>query len=52
MNITFTVSLVHVLSSMILSKISVMLTLWVGLISGFLIALLVFLISRKYYKII
>lgn len=52
MYITFTISLVHVLSSMILSRISVMLTLWVGLISGFLIALLVFLISRKYYKII
>lgn len=52
MYITFTISLVHVICSFILSKISVLLTLWVGLISGFGIALFVFLISRKYYKII
>lgn len=52
MYITFSVSIIHLLCSMVLSQISVFLTLWVGLISGFLITLLVFLYSRKIYKIL
>lgn len=52
MYITFSVSLFHMICSLFLSRVSVYLTLWVGLVSSFLIAFLVFLYSRKVYKII
>lgn len=52
MNITFFVSLLHSFVSYWLSHISVSLTLWTGAVSSFLIALLVFLYSRRFYKVI
>ena len=51
MFITFGFSLLHAILSLILTKYSIFYTVYIGLLSNFLIALGVFLYSRKVYKL-
>lgn len=51
MYITFTFSLLHAVFSLLLTKYSVYYTAYIGLLSNFLIALSVYLYSRKIYKL-
>jgi len=51
MYITFSFSLLHAVLSLILTKFSIYYTAYIGLLSNFLIALGVYLYSRKIYKL-
>ena len=52
MYITSGISIIHALSSYYLTQYSISFTIWLGVFTNFLIALFVFLYSRKVYKII
>lgn len=51
MYITFTFSVLHAVLSLLLTKYSIYYTAYIGLFSNFLIALSVYLYSRKIYKL-
>lgn len=51
MAITFTCSIIHALLSILLTKYSILYTVYIGLFSNFLIASGVFLYSRRIYKL-
>lgn len=52
MYITFSMSIVHLLLSLLLTRYSIMYTAYITMMVNFLIALFVFLYSRKIYKLI
>lgn len=52
MNITFCVSIIHAFFSFLLTQYSIFFTVYIGMISNFMIAMCVYLYSRKLYKII
>lgn len=51
MAITFTISIVHLILSLVFTPYSVLLTAYISLFSSFLQALIVFLYSRRLYKL-
>lgn len=51
MYITFCLSLLHVILSLLLTRLSIYYTAYIGLFSNFLIALGVYLYSRRFYKL-
>lgn len=52
MCITFSISILHAVLSVFLTKYSIMYTVYIGVISSFLIMICVFFYSRRLYKVI